>query len=229
MQILFLSRISWGWTARHMSTQQTVCLQLAPQTMMTMMMVAHPSPGSQKVRTFSVPIQYAVEILIAASFRAKPCATHPLLPSTVFPVCADESGTPHRTAQQGDLSSWFKPPRAAAHPQLSSFGSLYLLLESWVSPATRAFVKNSAAVVPPAHSNAESAARRRALLTQISAGIAAVLQSLRTGVPRSHVESHLQGLLATLNLTAPVPHLKVCTLTRHLQITQPTFMILLMS
>jgi len=78
-----------------------------------------------------------------------------------------------------------------------------------VSPATRAFVASSGTQATHPPSNAESAARRRAVLTQITQGVASVLQSLHTGVPRSHVESHVQGLLATFNLSAPVPHLKV--------------------
>lgn len=78
-----------------------------------------------------------------------------------------------------------------------------------MSPATRAFVASSGTQATHPPSNAESAARRRAVLTQITQGVASVLQSLHTGVPRSHVESHVQGLLATFNLSAPVPHLKV--------------------
>ena len=94
-------------------------------------------------------------------------------------------------------------------PQLSSFGALYLLLDAWTTPATRHLIGCGGGDFEQGAGNADSAARRRAVLTQMAAALTAVMRSLQTAVPRSQVESHVQALLATLSMEASVPYLKV--------------------
>lgn len=123
----------------------------------------------------------------------------------MVPACSEEE----EEAGQRGPGSWYQPLPAGVRPQISSFGALYMLLDAWVSPATLVFIENKGAEIAQAANGADSAARRRAVLAQIAPGMAAVMQRLQTAVPRSQVESHVQGLLTTLIFSGPVPHLKV--------------------
>lgn len=127
--------------------------------------------------------------------------------ATLISGRAEEEGE-EGPGQRGS-NCWYRPPPAAVQPQLSSFGSLYTLLDAWVSPATRLFIENSGPESARAASAADSTARRRAVLTRMGAGMAAVMASLQSAVPRSQLESHVQGLLTTLTFEATVPHLQV--------------------
>jgi hypothetical protein len=98
--------------------------------------------------------------------------------------------------------------------EMSPFGAIYTLLESWPTGSTRAYLASEDGADRQLRQSqilGTSQQMLKTMSTIFARVVPSIVREMQIRVPRSTVEKHLYELLASMHFPTPIPAIKVMT------------------
>ncbi|DBA66827.1 TPA: hypothetical protein ACH3X2_001963 [Trebouxia sp. C0005] len=113
--------------------------------------------------------------------------------------------------EDGGPSTWLEDPPKDFRMEMSPFGAIYTLLESWPTESTRAYLVSEDGADRQLRQSqllGTSQQMLKTMSTIFARVVPSIVREMQIRVPRSTVEKHLYEVLASMYFPTPIPAIK---------------------